>query len=223
MTRARRPLPAAAVFDWDGTIVDTLPLIYRANVVVLGELGITLEPRRGSASGTRPTGAASYRELGVPEDRWDAVAARWSEEMQARTAAGAPVGPRRASAAGAPRRSARARDGVDARRGRAQPATAQPRRTCSRPRTSPTTSPTASRTRRACCARSRTSASDPADAIYVGDTTVDLEMAAAAGTPFAAVAGTTSDASFRAAGVDRIWPGVGEWVDDMVGRRERTR
>jgi phosphoglycolate phosphatase-like HAD superfamily hydrolase len=61
---------------------------------------------------------------------------------------------------------------------------------------------------------------DPADAIYVGDTTVDLEMASAAGTPFVAVAGTTSDAAFRAAGVDRIWPGVGEWVDDLVGRRK---
>ena len=30
-----RPLPAAAVFDWDGTIVDTLSMIYRANVVAL--------------------------------------------------------------------------------------------------------------------------------------------------------------------------------------------
>ena len=64
---------------------------------------------------------------------------------------------------------------------------------------------------------------DPADAVYVGDTTVDLAMASAAGTSFAAVAGTTSDASFRAAGVDRIWPGVGDWVDHLVGRHERMR
>ena len=28
-------LPAAAVFDWDGTIVDTMTLIYRANVAAL--------------------------------------------------------------------------------------------------------------------------------------------------------------------------------------------
>ena len=75
-------LPAAALFDWDGTIVDTLPLIYRANVVVLGELGIPLS-RAWFRERYTPDWRASYRELGVPEDRWDAVAPRWSEEMQA--------------------------------------------------------------------------------------------------------------------------------------------
>ena len=75
-------LPAAALFDWDGTIVDTLPLIYRANVVVLGELGITLS-REWFRERYTPDWRASYRELGVPEDRWEAVAARWAEEMRA--------------------------------------------------------------------------------------------------------------------------------------------
>ena len=82
MTRSPQRLPAAAVFDWDGTIVDTLPLIYRANVVVLGELGIPLS-RAWFRERYTPDWRSSYRELGVPEDRWDAVAARWSEEMQA--------------------------------------------------------------------------------------------------------------------------------------------
>src|SRR4029079_14048009 len=58
----------------------------------------------------------------------------------------------------------------------------------------------------------------PADAVYVGDTTIDHAMASAAGTPFEAVAGTTSEASFRAAGVERVWPGVGAWADDLLGR-----
>ena len=58
----------------------------------------------------------------------------------------------------------------------------------------------------------------PADAVYVGDTTIDLAMASAAGTPFEAVAGTTTDAAFRAAGVERVWPGVGAWADDLLGR-----
>ena len=70
------------MFDWDGTIVDTLPLIYRANVVVLGELGITLS-RAWFRERYTPDWRASYRELGVPEDRWNDVAARWSEEMLA--------------------------------------------------------------------------------------------------------------------------------------------
>ena len=60
------------------------------------------------------------------------------------------------------------------------------------------------------------------DAIYVGDTTVDLEMAEAAGTPFVAVGTTTMRDTFRAAGVDRVWPGVGAWVDDLLGARPAT-
>ena len=63
---------------------------------------------------------------------------------------------------------------------------------------------------------------DPADSVYVGDTTVDLEMASSAGAPFEAVAGTTSEAAFRAAGVERVWPGVGQWVDDLLGSRRRS-
>ena len=41
MPPARRPapLPAAVLFDWDGTLVDTIPMIYRANVVALREFG----------------------------------------------------------------------------------------------------------------------------------------------------------------------------------------
>jgi phosphoglycolate phosphatase-like HAD superfamily hydrolase len=58
-----------------------------------------------------------------------------------------------------------------------------------------------------------------ADAVYVGDTTVDLEMARAAGTSFAAVGGTTSEAAFREMGVTRMWPGVGAWADDLLGVR----
>ena len=37
-----RSLPAAVLFDWDGTLVDTIPMIYRANVVALRDFGITL-------------------------------------------------------------------------------------------------------------------------------------------------------------------------------------
>jgi HAD superfamily hydrolase (TIGR01549 family) len=62
---------------------------------------------------------------------------------------------------------------------------------------------------------------DATDAVYVGDTTVDVEMARAAGVPFAAVAGTTSEAAFRAAGVERVWGGVSGWVDDLLGPADR--
>ena len=58
-----------------------------------------------------------------------------------------------------------------------------------------------------------------ADTVYVGDTTVDLEMARAAGAPFVAVGRTTSPEVFRAHGVDTVWPGVGAWADDLLGTR----
>jgi beta-phosphoglucomutase-like phosphatase (HAD superfamily) len=63
----------------------------------------------------------------------------------------------------------------------------------------------------------------PTDSVYVGDTTVDLEMAAAAGAPFVAVGDTTTAAAFRAAGIERVWPGVGAWADDLLGSRPPGR
>ena len=60
-----------------------------------------------------------------------------------------------------------------------------------------------------------------ADTVYVGDTIVDLEMTAAAGASFVAVGTTMSPEAFHEAGVDRVWPGVGAWADDLLGRPAR--
>jgi HAD superfamily hydrolase (TIGR01509 family) len=213
-------LPAAALFDWDGTIVDTLPLIYRANVVVLGELGIPLS-REWFRERYTPDWRASYRELGVPEDRWEAVAARWAEEMRAGRPKALPW------ARGALRRLARhgVRLGLVTASTRAvvEPnlrrlgleglfATAYFSDDVANGKPHPEALLRALSDLRV----------TPGDAVYVGDTTIDLAMAAAAGTPFEAVAGTTTEASFRAAGVDRVWPGVGAWADDLL-RRATTR
>jgi phosphoglycolate phosphatase len=56
----------------------------------------------------------------------------------------------------------------------------------------------------------------PAATIYVGDTPVDLEMTRAAGATFVAVGTTTPESVFLAAGVDRVWSGVGAWTDDLL-------
>ena len=58
---------------------------------------------------------------------------------------------------------------------------------------------------------------EPGASVYVGDTTVDLEMARAAGVPFEAVGTTTAPDDFRSAGVPRVWTGVGAWADDLLG------
>jgi phosphoglycolate phosphatase-like HAD superfamily hydrolase len=54
------------------------------------------------------------------------------------------------------------------------------------------------------------------DTVYVGDAPADLEMARAVGAPFVAVGRTTSASMFAAAGVDRVWPGVGAWADHLL-------
>jgi HAD superfamily hydrolase (TIGR01509 family) len=212
-------LPAAALFDWDGTIVDTLELIYRANVVVLGELGITMS-RDWFRERYTPDWRSSYRELGIPEELWEATAVRWSEEMQSARPKALPW------ARGALRR-------LRHRGVRLGLVTASTRNVVE---------PNLSRLHIDGVFETAYYADDvangkphpeallraldslgvhAADSVYVGDTTVDLEMAAAAGAPFVAIGGTTPEAAFRAAGVDRVWAGVGAWTDDLLGVRRR--
>ena len=216
-----RPLPAAAVFDWDGTIVDTLPLIYRANVVVLGELGITLSHEWFRERYT-PDWRAAYRELGVPEDRWEAVAARWSEEMLAGRPRAIPW------VRGALRRLARSgvRLGLvtASTRNVVEPNLARLGLTSVFAAAYYADDVTTGKPHpEALLLALADLAVEPHDAVYVGDTTVDLEMATAAGVPFAAVAGTTRESVFLAAGVERVWPDVGRWADDLLGLGPRKR
>lgn len=217
----RPGLPAAALFDWDGTIVDTLPLIYRANVTVLGELGITMS-RDWFRERYTPDWRRSYRELGVPEHLWGRTSARWAEEMGRLRPRALPW------ARGGLRRLRR--NGV-----RLGLVTASTRGVVE---------PNLERLNLAGVFEVAWYADDVAngkphpeallraldelglkaeDAVYVGDTTVDLEMARTAGAAFAAVAGTTSEATFRAAGVERVWAGVGAWADDLLSPADRDR
>ena len=66
------------MFDWDGTLVDTLGALFRANRAVLGELGLafdeTLYRRHYS-----PDWRLMYGRLGVPIDRLEQAGERWLE------------------------------------------------------------------------------------------------------------------------------------------------
>ena len=202
------------MFDWDGTIVDTLPMIYRANVVALAPLGITMT-REWFRTGYTPDWRRSYRELGVPEDRWDEVSAVWAAQMTTMRPRAMPW------ARGALRRLRR--HGV-----RVGLVTASTRGVVA---------PNLARLNLADAFEVAVYADEvtngkphpegllraldalgiaPAETVYVGDTTVDLEMARAAGARFAAVGSTTSLEEFRAAGAERVWPGVGAWADDLL-------
>lgn len=214
-------LPAAALFDWDGTIVDTLELIYRANVVVLGELGITMT-RDWFRERYTPDWRSSYRELGIPEQLWDATAVRWSEQMRSARPRALPW------ARGALRRlqrrgvrlglvTASTRNVVEPNLGRLNLGgvfeTAWYADDVANGKPHP----------EALLRALEDLGVDAADSVYVGDTPVDLAMAVAAGAPFVAIGGTTTEAAFRAAGAERVWTGVGAWADDLLGVRRAPR
>jgi phosphoglycolate phosphatase len=210
-----RPLPIAALFDWDGTLVDTIALIYRANVVVLREIGVEMS-RAWYREHYSPDWRKSYRDLGIPEDKWEAVGARWAEEM-------ATARPRALPWARPALRRLRAR-GV--RLGLVTAST----RTVVEPNLARLN---LDGTFDAIRYSDDVERSKPhpdallealdelgvraADTVYVGDTTVDLAMATAAGVPFVAVGRTTPLPQFRAAGVHHVWGSVGEWADDLLG------
>jgi HAD superfamily hydrolase (TIGR01509 family) len=213
----RRTMPAAAVFDWDGTLVDTLGMIYRANVAALAPHGITMS-RAWFRAGYTPDWRRAYRELGVPEAVWDDVSARWAAEMST-------MRPRAMPWARRALRRLR-RQGI-----RVGLVTASTRAVVV-PNLARLNledvfevavyadevvhgKPHPEALRRALDELGATAT----DSVYVGDTIVDLEMAEAAGVHFVAVGTTTSTDDFRAAGVPRVWPGVGAWADELLRDR----
>jgi HAD superfamily hydrolase (TIGR01509 family) len=216
MPRAHNPLPAAAVFDWDGTVVDTLAMIYRANVAAMGHFGITMS-RDWFRERYTPDWRQGYRELGIPEGLWTEMSDRWAMEM-------ARMRPRAMPWARRALRTLRA-SGI-----RVGLVTASTRAVVE---------PNLERLNLVGVFESTWYADDvehskpnpeallraldelgveAADTVYVGDTIVDLEMAVRAGAGFAAVGTTTREAVFREAGVDCVWTSVGAWVDDLLGR-----
>lgn len=66
----------AVVFDWDGTLVDTLPAINRANAEVLGSYGVRYDDAVYRAAYS-PDWRGMYRRLGVPASEIEAAGSRW--------------------------------------------------------------------------------------------------------------------------------------------------
>ena len=56
----------AIVFDWDGTLVDSLPAIFDANTRVLAEYGLPFDLDRYRAAYV-PDWRLMYQRLGVPD------------------------------------------------------------------------------------------------------------------------------------------------------------
>lgn len=208
-------LPAAAVFDWDGTLADTLSAILRAERVVMRQLGMDLSIERLRATYT-PDWRAKYRELGIPEERWPEAARLWESRMLL-------ARPRAFPWARPALRSLRTRGvrlALVTASGRAIVEPNLARFNMARTFEIVVTADDVVEPKphpeglRAALAHL---AVEPADAVYVGDTTVDLEMATAAGVPFAAIGGTIPDGVFHTHGSRPVWPSVAAWTAALLG------
>jgi HAD superfamily hydrolase (TIGR01549 family) len=77
----------AIVFDWDGTLYNSLPAIYDANRTVLAEYGLPFDDER-YRSAYVPDWRLMYQRLGIPEEHLDAAGLRWLSLYRATAEAG---------------------------------------------------------------------------------------------------------------------------------------
>jgi HAD superfamily hydrolase (TIGR01549 family) len=74
--RLRFAVVRAVLFDWDGTLVDTLPFMYAATELVMAEFGVAItwdDYRRHFT----PDWRLLYRRFRLPEEMIEPVGARW--------------------------------------------------------------------------------------------------------------------------------------------------
>ena len=77
----------AIVFDWDGTLFDSLPAIYEANHRVITELGLPFDDERYRQAYV-PDWRLMYQRLGVPDDALEDAGRRWIELYRAAAESG---------------------------------------------------------------------------------------------------------------------------------------
>lgn len=206
---------AAIVFDWDGTLVDSLPEIFRANVAVLLDHGLAFDEAAYRAAYS-PDWRVMYRRLGVPEDRIADAGARWLELYRNAPAlapfAGVDVALRRLARAGHRLGIVTAgnRVVVDAQLGAFGLVDLFAVRVCGDDLLAQKPDP-------APLVRALT-ALDAADlperAVYVGDAPDDMRMARAVGARGIGIVGPLATADdLVAAGAAEVWDSVVGWVD----------
>jgi HAD superfamily hydrolase (TIGR01549 family) len=211
----------AVVFDWDGTLVDTLPAIYRANVEVLREYDVPFDEARYRTAYT-PDWRLMYRRLGVPEPAIGAAGARWLELYREAGALapfeGAGDALRRLAATGHRMGLVTAghRGVVEDQLDRFGLADLLAVRVCGDDPVPAKPDPQPLRMALAAL----DAASLPEPPIYVGDAPDDMRMALAVGVHGVGIVGTLGTADdLRAAGAVEVRPSVTAWVDAYLGPR----
>ncbi len=80
------PPPVSAVlFDWDGTLADSFAATHHASMAVFRHFGIAMDEIRYRDT-YRPDWHETYRQLGIPEERWDEAGRIWRGRYLERSA-----------------------------------------------------------------------------------------------------------------------------------------
>jgi phosphoglycolate phosphatase len=211
----------AIVFDWDGTLIDSLPAIFEANRLVCEEYGLPFDAERYRAAYI-PDWRMMYQRLGVPDDRLEAAGARWLELY--RTTEQAALLPRtkeslqRLADAGFVMGLVTAghRDVVSTQLDRFELGGLLPVRVygsdeiAAKPHPDPLL-----------LVLGQLGRSDQvASARYVGDVPDDMRMAGAAGTLGIGIESSIwTREELIAAGASAVYPGVAQFVDDLLRQR----
>ena len=209
----------AVLFDWDGTLVDTLPFMYAATELFMAEYGTPIswdEYRRHFT----PDWRLLYRRFGLPEQDIDAVGARWWSLYRGRDEAGLLPG-----AAEALRELADAgvamgivtagrRDSVEPQLVRHGLAGLLAVRVYGDDPFEPKPGPAGLRHALGVLGMTE----HVAEAAYVGDALDDMRMAVAAGARGIGIrTDLATGAELRAAGASEAWGSVAAWVAGILG------
>ncbi len=210
----------AIVFDWDGTLVDSLAPLYAANVEVLASYGIAVDDTTYLRA-YRPDWRQMYRDLGVPADRVEEAGLRWTRAYGLGDGAvvypGVPEALERLAAAGYRLGVVTAGDrvivteqatrfGID----RLLPVRVHGD---DMPETKPHPAPLLR-------ALSELGVAQPRRAVYVGDVGDDMRMARAVGATGIGIEGRHGSASaLRRAGASEVHPSVVAWVEHFLDGR----
>jgi len=212
-----RPM-RAVVFDWDGTIADTLPLMYAATDVVVTGFGLRLTWEDYCRLWT-PDWRRLYRLAGLPPELIEEAGRRWWAIYRGRDEAellpGAAAALERLRCAGYPLALVTAghRDNVGTQLRRHGLEDLLPVRVHGDdlPEAKPDPAPLLRAIRELGLGPSA------AGTAYVGDAFDDMRMARAAGAHAVGIGSVLGDeASLRAAGADETAPSVAAWVDRLL-------
>jgi beta-phosphoglucomutase-like phosphatase (HAD superfamily) len=206
----------AILFDWDGTLVDTLGAFHAANATVMKAFDLPFDEavyRRNYV----PDWREMYLRLGVPSDRLEEANALWettfggsSELVVAFDGAAAALTRLRATGAALGIVTAGHRAIVEPQLERTRLAALLPIRVFGDDL--PVHKPDPAPLRRALELAGR--GHRPATSIYVGDAPTDMQMAVSAGARGVGIESVLGDPDeLRAAGASEVAPSVAAWVE----------